>query len=61
MAVLFPEPAYRGPDKTVFYEPDTLKDELAAKKKHAFLIKFHANWSPACRRVAPVFAKLSDQ
>jgi len=61
VAVLFPEPAYRGPDKTVYYQPDTLKEELSSKKKHAFLIKFYANWSPECRRVAPVFAKLSNR
>ncbi|XP_077995506.1 thioredoxin-related transmembrane protein 2-A-like [Glandiceps talaboti] len=57
--VVFPEPAYAGPDNILYFSESTLKEELEKDRKGYWLVEFYAGWSPPCVRFASVFAELS--
>ncbi|KAK0398937.1 hypothetical protein QR680_002819 [Steinernema hermaphroditum] len=61
VTVLFPEPAYKGPEKVVYFQGDALIKELESPRKTYWVIQFYTTWSPECRHVTPVFAELSEK
>ncbi|KAJ3618413.1 hypothetical protein MTP99_006411 [Tenebrio molitor] len=61
-ALLFPEPAYSGPDNVLYFRGlQGLDEELARTKDSYWLVTFYAAWNPACVNFAPIFAKLSTE
>ncbi|KHN88683.1 Thioredoxin-related transmembrane protein 2 -like protein [Toxocara canis] len=60
-AVLFPEPAYTGPEKITYFNGTELYDEVQRNKRVTWLVQFYTTWSPECKHIAPVFAQLSDR
>jgi len=61
ITVLFPQPAYTGPEKVTYFQGAELQDQLNKHKHTTWIIQFYTTWSPECRHVVPVFAKLSDR
>uniref|UniRef100_A0A914URH3 Thioredoxin domain-containing protein n=1 Tax=Plectus sambesii TaxID=2011161 RepID=A0A914URH3_9BILA len=59
--ILFPEPAYTGPERITYFQGTELHDELERNKRTVWFIEFYTSWSPECRRVGPVFAALSEK
>ena len=61
-ALLFPEPAYSGPDNVIYFRGmQGLEEELSRSKDCYWLITFYTVWNPACVNFAPIFAKLSTE
>ncbi|VDM84743.1 unnamed protein product, partial [Strongylus vulgaris] len=61
ITVIVPEPVYTGPEKITYYQGTELFEELDKDRKSIFVIQFYTTWSPDCKHVTPVFAKLSDR
>ncbi|TMS40024.1 hypothetical protein L596_006461 [Steinernema carpocapsae] len=61
VTVLFPEPAYKGPERVVYFQGDALFKELEKPNKTRWVIQFYTTWSPECRHTTPVFAELSEK
>jgi len=59
--VMFPEPAFSGPERVMYFRGPNLNDEIERDKHITWLVEFYANWSPLCQQVAPVFASLSNK
>ncbi|GMR42380.1 hypothetical protein PMAYCL1PPCAC_12575, partial [Pristionchus mayeri] len=59
--VVFPEPVYNGPENVTYFQGQELFEELTKKNGTTWIIEFYASWSPECRHIAPVFAKLSEK
>jgi len=59
--VMFPEPAFSGPEKVLYFRGPNLHDEIDRDKRITWLVEFYANWSPLCHQVAPVFAAVSNK
>jgi len=59
--VMFPEPAFTGPEKVLYFRGPNLRDEIDRDKRITWLVEFYANWSPLCQQVAPVFASVSNK
>ncbi|GMS89442.1 hypothetical protein PENTCL1PPCAC_11617, partial [Pristionchus entomophagus] len=59
--VIFPEPVYDGPENVTYFQGAELYEELTKKNGTRWVIEFYASWSPECRHIAPVFAKLSEK
>ncbi|XP_071479413.1 thioredoxin-related transmembrane protein 2-like [Diadema antillarum] len=57
--VVFPEPAYVGPQNIVYFKGDSLEEELKANPRTTWVVEFMATWSASCHTFAPTFAKLS--
>jgi len=61
ITVVFPEPAYKGPEKVVYFQGDALFKELESARRSHWVIQFYTTWSPECKHVTPVFAELSEK
>uniref|UniRef100_A0A915JMP2 Thioredoxin domain-containing protein n=1 Tax=Romanomermis culicivorax TaxID=13658 RepID=A0A915JMP2_ROMCU len=61
LLVLFPEPAYKGPENVTYFRGPNLKEEIDRDKRIVWVVQFFAGWSPLCRQVTPVFAQLSNE
>ncbi|KAK3733711.1 hypothetical protein QZH41_011246 [Actinostola sp. cb2023] len=59
--IVFPEPAYKGPDEVRFFRGPALNEELQQNPSVTWIVEFYAPWSPVCVRFAPIFAELSLQ
>lgn len=59
VVVLFPEPAYLGPQNVTYFEGNTLEEELTTDPRTTWMVQFYANWAPECLAFAGDFAKLS--
>jgi len=59
--VMFPEPAFSGPEKVLYFRGPNLHTEIERDKRIVWLVEFYANWSPLCNQVAPVFASISNK
>ncbi|KAF8359433.1 hypothetical protein PRIPAC_94428, partial [Pristionchus pacificus] len=59
--VVFPEPVYNGPENVTYFQGAELYEELTKKNGTTWIIEFYASWSPECRHIQPVFAKLSER
>ncbi|CAI4228942.1 unnamed protein product [Auanema sp. JU1783] len=59
--VVFPEPAFNGPEKITYFTGTELYDELQKNKSTTWVIMFYATWSQDCKHVNPVFAELSEK
>ncbi|XP_070573819.1 thioredoxin-related transmembrane protein 2 homolog [Ptychodera flava] len=57
--VVFPEPAFSGPDNIIYFNEATLQEELEKDRNGYWLVEFYAGWSPPCVRFASLFAELS--
>lgn len=57
--MVLPEPTYTGPDRVVYFQTQTLEDELARDKRIVWVIEFFALWSPPCINFASDFRALS--
>lgn len=57
--VVFPEPAYIGPQDIVYFKGDALEDELKNNPRTTWIVEFMATWSTSCHNIAPTFAGLS--
>ncbi|VDK69343.1 unnamed protein product [Anisakis simplex] len=60
-AVLFPEPAYKGPERVTYFNGAELYEEIQKNKRVTWLVQFYTTWSPECKHIAPVFSQLSDR
>ncbi|RZC42547.1 thioredoxin-related transmembrane protein 2 -like protein [Asbolus verrucosus] len=61
-ALIFPEPAYSGPDNVIYFRGvQGLDEELSRSKDRYWLITFYTVWNPACVNFAPIFAKMSTE
>lgn len=62
-AIMWPQPAYGGPSKVEFYNPNTFQDYVvhgaSAKAPVYQVVEFYAGWDGACRNFSRVFADLS--
>lgn len=64
MFVLLQQPRYAGPSRFTHFTPASLNDILATGKGEkkdgpAWLVEFHAAWSPPCLHLEPAMAELS--
>ncbi|VDO97242.1 unnamed protein product [Soboliphyme baturini] len=59
--VLFPEPAYTGPETISYLPGPVLKEEIENNKDVIWLVEFYSTWSSMCHHFVPVFAELSNQ
>lgn len=59
--VLFPEPAYKGPEVVTYFHGTELHDEIERNKRTVWLVQFYTTWSAECKHVTPVFAALSER
>ena len=59
--IMFPEPAYDGPDKITYFRGPFLDHELEREPRVTWLIEFYAAWSPVCVDFVPVFAEISNK
>lgn len=57
--LVFPEPAYIGPDSITFFRGQALDEELYHHPNKIWLVEFYAGWSPNCTRFSNTFAELS--
>ncbi|XP_031559330.1 thioredoxin-related transmembrane protein 2-B-like [Actinia tenebrosa] len=57
--LIFPEPAYKGPDNVRYFRGPGLDEELLHNPNVTWIVEFYGPWSPQCVRLAPIFANLS--
>lgn len=57
--VVFPEPAYEGPENVTYFRGPFLGHELEREPRVTWLVEFYAAWSPACVDFVPAFAQMS--
>nr|CAH8837930.1 unnamed protein product [Trichobilharzia regenti] len=56
------QPVYNGPDKVMYLRDTTFEKEVIhGNPKVTWLIAFYTIWSPACTKLQPVFAELSEE
>ncbi|EFO98618.1 hypothetical protein CRE_20213 [Caenorhabditis remanei] len=61
VTVLFPEPAYTGPEQVTYFQGEQLFEELTRNRNTVWVIQFFTTWSQECRHTTPVFAELSQK
>ncbi|CAI5445434.1 unnamed protein product [Caenorhabditis angaria] len=61
VTVMFPEPLYDGPEQVTYFQGEQLFEELTKNRNTVWVIQFFTTWSPECKHVTPVFAKLSEK
>uniref|UniRef100_A0A1I7TEL8 Thioredoxin domain-containing protein n=1 Tax=Caenorhabditis tropicalis TaxID=1561998 RepID=A0A1I7TEL8_9PELO len=61
ITVLFPEPAYNGPEQVTYFQGSQLFEELTRNRNTIWIIQFFTTWSPECKHTSPVFAELSQK
>ena len=59
--VMFPEPAYDGPENITYFRGPFLDHELEREPRVTWIVEFYAAWSPACVDFVPVFAEISTK
>jgi thioredoxin-like negative regulator of GroEL len=63
LAILFPQPLYKGETRATEYNPETLEEivlnESGGDREVTHIIELFAPWSPQCLVLEPVFAELS--
>jgi len=59
--IMFPEPAYDGPENITYFRGPFLDHELEREPRVTWMIEFYAAWSPACVDFVPIFAEISNK
>ncbi|XP_033112387.1 thioredoxin-related transmembrane protein 2 homolog, partial [Anneissia japonica] len=59
VVLIFPEPAYKGPEDITYFKEEPFFEELENNPRTTWLIECYAAWSPSCQRFASIFAGLS--
>ena len=59
--IMFPEPAYDGPENITYFRGPFLDHELEREPRVTWIIEFYAAWSPACVDFVPTFAEISNK
>ncbi|CAD6188067.1 unnamed protein product [Caenorhabditis auriculariae] len=59
--VVFPEPAFSGPENVTYFQGEQLYDQLVKDKKTTWVVQFFTTWSGECKHTTPVFAALSEK
>ncbi|CAL8095228.1 unnamed protein product [Calicophoron daubneyi] len=61
-ACFLPQPTYEGPNQVLYLRENTFNQEvLHGDSKVVWLVAFYTAWSPACIKLQPVFAELSEE
>jgi len=59
--VVFPEPAYDGPENITYFRGPFLGQELERDNRVTWIVEFYAAWSPPCVEFVPAFAEISNK
>ncbi|CAH8498792.1 unnamed protein product [Schistosoma bovis] len=61
-ACFLQQPVYNGPDKVLYLRDTTFEQEvIRGNPKVTWLVAFYTVWSPACTKLQPIFAELSEE
>ncbi|CAH8492464.1 unnamed protein product [Heterobilharzia americana] len=61
-ACFLQQPVYNGPDRVLYLRDTTFEQEVIhGNPKVTWLIAFYTVWSPACIKLQPIFAELSEE
>ncbi|VDP75649.1 unnamed protein product [Echinostoma caproni] len=56
------QPTYSGPDRVLYLRDTTFDQEVVhGDSRTTWLVAFYTAWSPACIKLQPIFAELSEE
>lgn len=56
------QPSYSGPDRVLYLRDTTFNQEvLHGDSRTTWIVAFYTAWSPACIKLQPIFAELSEE
>lgn len=59
--IFIPQPAYKGPQNIVYLRAGHLETEIQSDPRVTWLVCYTATWSPPCKDLEPIYAKLSHK